>query len=439
MGEPMSVVTLKKEERAVSGSGMDRVVEKKGLTKRVKMMIGGGAATVALAAFLVFAPTGDSQTVEASRVTVSTVSKGVFEDFLPLRGRVTPSLTVFLDAVEGGRVEQVLVEDGANVQKGQLLAIMSNAQLQLDVLSREAQVTEQLNIMRSQELALERNRLESRRNLVEADYQLSRLKRQLDRDAALVEKGWVPRKTFNDTKDEYEYHQDRKAVLQESQRTDERLQATQLAQLRAAATALQKNLDVARANLDSLNLRAPVTGQLSGFTLQVGQSMGRGERLGQIDSPGRNKLVAGVDEFYLGRVQVGQKATIEAGGKTYDLKVSKIYPTVRNGEFEIDLTFVDNEPDGIQRGQTLQTKLTLGDPTPATLIPNGSFYNDTGGNWVFVVSPDGGSAEKREVRLGRRNSQFVEVLDGLQPGERVITSPYTGLTDKDRLDIASND
>lgn len=435
----MSVVTLKKEERAVSGSGMDRVVEKKGLSQRVKMMIGGGTAAVALAAFLVFAPTGDSQTVEASRITISTVSKGVFEDFLPLRGRVTPSLTIFLDAVEGGRVEQILVEDGANVQKGQLLAIMSNAQLQLDVLSREAQVTEQLNIMRGQELALERNRLESRSSLVEADYQLSRLKRQLDRDAALVEKGWVPRKTFNDSKDEFAYQQNRKQVLLESQRTDERLQASQLAQLRAAATTLQKNLAVARMNLDTLNLRAPVTGQLSGFTLQVGQSMGRGERLGQIDSPGRNKLLAGVDEFYLGRVEVGQKATVEVAGKTYPLKVIKIYPTVRNGEFEIDLAFIGDEPGGIQRGQTIQTRLTLGDPVPATLIPAGSFYNDTGGNWVFVVSPDGDSAEKRNVRLGRRNSQFIEVLDGLQPGEKVVTSPYTGLTDKDQLDIASKD
>jgi HlyD family secretion protein len=435
----MSVVTLKKEERAVSGSGMDRVVEKKGLSQRVKMMMGGGAAAVALAAFLVFAPSGDSQTVEASRITVSTVSKGVFEDFLPLRGRVTPSLTVFLDAVEGGRVEQILVEDGANVQKGQLLAVMSNAQLQLDVLSREAQVTEQLNIMRGQELALERNRLESRSSLVEADYQLSRLKRQLDRDAALVEKGWVPRKTFNDSQDEFTYQQNRKQVLLESQRTDERLQASQLAQLRAAAGTLQKNLAVARMNLDSLNLRAPVTGQLSGFTLQVGQSMGRGERLGQIDSPGRNKLLAGVDEFYLGRVQVGQQATVDVGGKSYGLKVIKIYPTVRNGEFEIDLAFTGDEPTGIQRGQTIQTRLTLGDPVPATLIPAGSFYNDTGGNWVFVVSPDGDSAEKRNVRLGRRNAQFIEVLDGLQPGEKVVTSPYTGLTDKDELDIASKD
>jgi HlyD family secretion protein len=249
----------------------------------------------------------------------------------------------------------------------------------------------------------------------------------------------VAKKTFNDTKDEFGYQQNRKQVLLESQRTDERLQATQLTQLRAAAGMLQKNLDVARANLDSLNVRAPVTGQLSGFTLQVGQSMARGERLGQIDSPGRNKLVAGVDEFYLGRVLVGQKASVDVAGKTYDLKVTKIYPTVRNGEFEVDLAFTGDEPTGIQRGQTIQTKLTLGDPAPALLLPNGSFYNDTGGSWVFVVSPDGDSAEKRPVRLGRRNNQFIEVLDGLEPGERVLTSPYTGLTDKDRLDIAAKD
>ena len=245
----------------------------------------------------------------------------------------------------------------------------------------------------------------------------------------------MPRKTFNDTKDEYGYHQNRKQVLLESQRTDERLQASQLAQLRAAATTLQKNLDVARANLDSLNLRAPVTGQLSGFTLQVGQSMGRGERLGQIDSPGRNKLVAGVDEFYLGRVQLGQKANVEWGGKSFAARVTKIYPQVQNGQFQVDLQFLGTEPANIQRGQTLQAKLTLGDPAPARLIPAGAFYNETGGNWVFVVSPDGTSATKRQVRLGRRNPDAIVVLDGLDPGERVITSPYTGFADKDRLDL----
>jgi HlyD family secretion protein len=432
----MSVVNLKANPAPpVTGSGMDRVVEKKGLSKRTKLIGGSGIGVALIAAFIAFAPTGDSQTVAADRVTVSTVQTGVFEDFLPLRARVTPLITVYLDAVEGGRVERLLVEDGATVQKGQLLAVLSNAQLQLDVLSREAQVTEQLNFMRSQELALERNRLDSRRSLVESDAQLSKMKRQLDRDAALAEQGWVSKKALGDTRDDYQFQVERRKVLLDSQRTDERLQATQLAQLRAAATSLQNSLSVARTNLDTLNLRAPVSGQLTAFSIQVGQSMSRGERLGQIDSPGRNKLIAGVDEFYLGRVQLGQTATLDWSGKTYRLKVGKIYPQVRNGEFEVDMIFVGEEPKGVQRGQTMQARLTLGDPVPATLIPNGAFYNDTGGAWVFVVSADGDVAEKRQVRLGRRNGQYIEVLDGLQPGERVITSPYTGLTDKDRLDI----
>ena len=185
----------------------------------------------------------------------------------------------------------------------------------------------------------------------------------------------------------------------------------------------------------ALLLRAPVAGQLTAFSIQVGQSMSQGERLGQIDTEG-NKLVAQVDEFYLGRVEPGQKATAEWGGKIYDLKVAKIYPQVRNGTFEVDFHFVGAAPDDIQRGQTLQTRLTLGDPAPALLIPNGAFYNETGGNWVFVVAPDGRSAVRRQVRLGRRNADFIEVLDGLDPGERVITSPYTGFAERDRLSLS---
>jgi HlyD family secretion protein len=226
-------------------------------------------------------------------------------------------------------------------------------------------------------------------------------------------------------------------LLRRAQATDEKLQSSQLAQLRTSAQSLNASLDIARSTLDALNLRAPVAGQLTAFSIQVGQSLNRGERLGQIDSAGRNKLVASVDEFYLGRVEPGQIATVETGGKTYRAKVAKIYPQVRNGAFEVDLHFIGQEPAELQRGQTLQVRLTLGDPTPALLIPNGAFYNETGGNYVFVVAPGGGSAIKRPVRLGRRNAEFIEVLEGLEPGERVITSPYTGFADKDRLDLDS--
>jgi HlyD family secretion protein len=431
----MSVVRIKKEPtpRPLTG-GMDRAIAKPRLAPWAKYAIGTG---VILAAVLLwwFAPGGSSQTVTTDRLVISEVRKGVFEDFLPLRARVTPLVTVYLDAVEGGRVEKVLVEDGTNVQKGQLLAILSNADLQLSTLARETEVAEQLNNLRTTELNLARTRLDNERNAIQAEADASKAKRQYDLQAPLAARGFVPARAFGDTRDDYDYQVKRVRVLRDAQRTDERMQSSQLVQLRATASSLQAALAIAHNNLDSLNLRAPVAGQLTAFSIQVGQSMNRGERLGQIDSSGRNKLSAGVDEFYLGRVQPGQIANVDYGGKTYRMKVAKIYPQVKNGEFEVDLIFVGDEPKGIQRGQTLQAKLTLGDPAPARLLPNGSFYNDTGGAWVFVVAPDGRSAVKRPVRLGRRNADFIEILDGLDPGEQVITSPYAGMADKSRLDL----
>lgn len=417
-----------------SGGAMDRVVERTGLSQRMKIAIGAAVLLAAVIAFYLLAPSANSQTVAADRVTVSTVERGTFDDFLPLRARVTPLVSVYLDAIEGGRVEEVLVEDGAMVQKGQLLAVLSNADLQLSVLARQTEVTQQINSMRSQELALAQTRLANERALIEAQLAADKARRQYEMQKPLAEKGFVAGKAFRDSQDDYEAARRRAHVLRRAQATDERLQSSQLAQLRQSAAVLNTGLDIARGNLDSLNLRAPVAGQLTAFSIQVGQSMSQGERLGQIDTEG-NKLVAQVDEFYLGRVEPGQKATAEWGGKIYDLKVAKIYPQVRNGTFEVDFHFVGAAPDDIQRGQTLQTRLTLGDPAPALLIPNGAFYNETGGAWVFVVTPDGSEAIKRPVRLGRRNAEYIEVLEGLEPGERVLTSPYTGFADKDRLDL----
>jgi HlyD family secretion protein len=344
-------------------------------------------------------------------------------------------VTVFLDAVESGRVEQVLVEDGAMVAPGQLLAVLSNSDLQLNVLARQTEVTQQINSMRSQELALAQTRLANERALIEADLAAQTARRQFELQQPLAERGFVSARQFADSRDTYQAAQRRAAVLRRQQSTDERLQSSQLAQLRTSAGVLNGSLEIARASLNSLNLRAPVGGQLTAFSIQVGQSFNRGERLGQIDSAGRSKLRAQVDEFYLGRVVVGQVATADVAGRPHRMRISKIYPQVRNGAFEVDLQFIGQEPADLNRGQTVQIKLTLGDPTPALLIPAGAFYNETGGNWVFVVTPDGSEAVKRQVRLGRRNQDFIEVLDGLDPGERVITSPYTGFAERDRLSL----
>src|SRR5438309_353298 len=437
MDREMSVVSMQSvDPRAPqSGSGMDRVVARRGLPKWATYAAGGVLVVLALLLFWWFAPARNSQTIAADRLTISTVAKGRFDDFVPLRGRVTPLVTVFLDAVEGGRVEKLYVEDGAMVKKGQLLAELSNSDLQNNLLARQADVSREMNSMRNMELALAQTRVSDRRNLIEAELTAQKARRQYEMQRPLAEKGFIAGRTMRDSKDDYDSSLRRLQVLKTGQTTDERLQTSQLAQLRASNASLSQSLSIARSTLDALNLRAPVDGQLTAFSIQVGQSLQRGERLGQVDSAGHNKLMADVDEFYLGRVQPGQTATVESGGRTFKAKVAKIYPQVRNGTFQIDLWFVDGEPQDIQRGQTLQVKLTLGDPSSARLIPNGAFYTETGGAWVVVVAPDGKSAVKRQVRLGRRNQDSIEVLEGLEPGERVITSPYTGFADKDRLNL----
>jgi HlyD family secretion protein len=437
----VSLVELRQPSHsdAVSGGAMDRVVVRKRLDK--KIIIGGAAAAALLLIILfwLFAPRSDSLTVAQDRLSIATAQSGTFDDFLPLRARVTPLVTVYLDAVEGGRVDQKLVEDGAHVTQGQMLAILSNAELQLSTLEKQAEVEQQLNNMRSQELALTQTRNSNLRDLNQAETDLAKARRLYDLQKPLSERGFVSMKTFNDTKDDLNYQQQRLAILKRSIAQTEALQSSQLSQLRVASSSLNSSMGIARSNLGQLSIRAPVTGDLSGFDIQLGQSLQQGERIGQIDSTGGNKLQADVDEYYLGRVRVGQTASADVDGKTYQLKVAKVYPQVRNGQFQIDLVFDGSAPSSVQRGQTVQTKLTLGDSSKAMLIPNGTFFNDTGGNWIFVVDKSGRGATKRQVQLGRRNTDFIEVLSGLSPGERVITSSYSGLTDKNHLSFGSGE
>jgi HlyD family secretion protein len=419
----------------ISGAGMDRRVEKKTSRKKLVIYAVVGAAVVAFAWWFVDTIAGGrSLTVNSQRIAISPVTTGMYEDFIPLRGRLVPSSTVFLDAIEGGRVEQVLVEDGTIVQAGDLIAVLSNTNLQLEVLGREAAVTEQLNNMRTIELQLEQNRLAHRRNLVEIDYQITRLSREIGRQRELLDNNLVSRSTIDQLEDELAYYRNRREVTLESQATDARMQEAQLQQLRDAGEQLQAGLGFARKNLEDLNVRAPVAGKLSGFNIEIGQSITRGGRLGQIDDPDGYKLNARIDEYYLGRVDLELPAIAEHNGRELELRVAKIYPQVNEGNFEVDMAFAE-QPEGLRRGQTLQTRLTLGDNTDAILVPNGTFYQETGGKWVFVVAPDGSEAIKRNVRLGRRNSDFIEVLDGLEPGERVITSPYTSFVGMDRLSL----
>ncbi|MCR9261052.1 MAG: efflux RND transporter periplasmic adaptor subunit [Pseudomonadaceae bacterium] len=423
------------QNRPPSGANMDRVIARKSFftqpwVKWVAIILVG----IAFAAFFLANYNGQSFAIEGSRITVAPVVADQFEDYIPIRGRVTPLKTVFLDVIEGGQVQERLVEDGASVTAGQLLVTLNNTSLQLDVTRNEAMVTEQLNNMRTIELQLEQNRLQHKRALVEMDYQIQRLQRQVERLSNLDQAGVAAKSQLEDSQDELEYYRKRREVTLESQETDAKLQETQLKFLRQSAQQLEGNLRLARTNLDALNVRAPVSGKLSGFNIEVGQSIQRGGRLGQIDDPDDFKLRASVDEFYLSRVDIGLQVRYDRDDE-YFLTVQKIYPQVQDGQFELDLHFDGEQPQDIKRGQTLQARLTLGDATEALIIPNGTFFQDTGGNWIFVLSDDASEAHRRNVRLGRRNTKYIEILDGLAVGERVITSAYSSFKEMDHLII----
>lgn len=416
---------------------MDRVVERSYWQRHRGRILAAGALLALLVVWLAWRPGGGRVLqVQNERLTVATVSRGKYDDYIPIRGQVAPLKTVFLDAIEGGRVEAIHVEDGAEVQAGDLLIELSNTQLQLDVIAREAEVTEQQNNLRNTELSLERNRLEHKRNLVDIEYHITRLGREIDRLTPLLAKELVDEGSLERLRDEYQWYLARQEVTRESQATDERLQKAQMEQLQIATQQLERNLQVARRNLEALNVRAPVDGKLTAFNLEIGQALERGTNIGQIDDPRRFKVTAHIDEYYLPRVDLEQKARLSHDGAGYTLVTRKIYPQVQNGTFEIDLEFDGEQPSSIRRGQSVQLNLELGSPSESLLIPNGAFYQDTGGNWVFVVSTDGQRAVRRTVRLGRRNVRFIEVLDGLDEGEQVITSPYTNYLDMDRLELS---
>ena len=380
---------------------------------------------------------GRSVHIDGQRLSVARVESGTFEDFIPIRGRIAPLKTVFLDAVQGGRVEEILLEDGALVQAGQPIVRLSNSDLQLSVMSTESRVIEQLNSMRDQELRLEQNRLNHKRSLIDIEYDIRRLTRDLKRQEELFAKGHISESEHENFVDQLNYLRESRDLRLESQSSDKRLMESQLSFFQDKASAMEQNLAFARKSLDELNVRAPVTGKLSGFDLEIGQNLVRGNRIGQIDDPNSFKLIADIDEFYLPRVDLDQPVSLTQGREEFRLRVSKVYPNVRNGQFEIDMQFIDSAPANIRRGQTIQAKLTLGDANQALLIPNGPFMQDSGGKWLFVLNSEGTEAVRREVQLGRRNHKFIEVLSGLNAGEQIIYSSYSAFEDMDRIFLDS--
>jgi HlyD family secretion protein len=379
------------------------------------------------------ASSGDA--IPISQVNVDIVGRQVFEDSLSIRGLLAPSNSFVLDVTEPGRVESKLVEDGAVVKKSQLLATLSNTSLTLDLIRSEAEVTQQLNSVRSLELQLNRQRADNIRLLSELDWQRQRMLQKLQRDEKLETKGFVSPAALSDASLELKAIEDRLSITKTAQKIDDQLLNSQLLQLKAATRKLQDSLVIARGNLESLNIRAPVAGQLTSFDLNVGQALGRGARVGQIDQPDGFKVLASVDEFHLPKLAVGLRASATINDLERLLEVRRINPQIKNSQFEIELAFAKQQGKQIataelRRGQGVNLRLQFSDPENRLVIANGPFFTESKGSWVYVLDASGRSAQKKAVKLGRQNVQFVEIIDGLKAGEKVITSSYAAFNNE---------
>ncbi len=420
-------------------SAMDRRIERRWITR--SRVIGALAillgAAVAVLGYLRYG-IARTLTVSRDRVEISTVRLGEFREYIPVSGSVEPRETVYLDAADGGQVAQLMVEEGAFVKAGEALVRLNNTNLQLQVLDCEAQLAEQLDRLASTKLQFEQSRLTHAQALINAKYQASEAEKRLERLVALKGSGLVRRSDVEDAQLEFgRLHSLEEAQVQAAT-VDEELQREQINQLDRTVAGLNRNLAIARQNLDDLIIKAPFDGELTMLDAHLGESKLAGQRIGQVDRTDGFKVEALVDEHYLPRVAIAETATTDTDidGKVHHLVVRKLYPQVTDRQFKVDLAFVGGAPPALRRGQTLQLRLDIGGERKGLVVANGPFYDDTGGQWVFVLPPGGNVAHRRAVQLGRRNLEQVEVLQGLVPGERVIVSSYDSFKDIDRVALS---
>jgi len=377
--------------------------------------------------------------VTTDNLVISTIKQAGFSEYLPLRGVVEPEKTIFIDAIDGGRVEEVLIQEGALVEQGQAILKLSNTNLQLNVLAREAEVSEQINNMRNTRLALEQNQLSLKRDVIELDFKVLRLKKQFTRNQALMKKNLISEQAYETVKDELDFQLKYRETVQQSQQKEALLQNQQLEQLAQSIKTLESNLAISRGSLDKLIIRAPTTGQLTFLDAQVGESKSNGQRLGQVDLIEQYKVTAKVDEFYISRVTKGQTASFELNQQTYHIAIAKVYPGIDNGTFKVDFKIAGKTiAKQLRLGQSVQLKFNLSSSESKLLIANGGFMQNTAGSWVFVINKDGTQASKRAISLGRKNPQTIEVLSGLTAGERVITSSYASFADAEQLSLSGS-
>jgi len=413
---------------------MDRKLEKKFWSRKRILIVGGGSLVVLLLLYnLIFADHRSRLNVEKDKITVSTVTKGTFDQYIVVTAVVQPLKTIRLDAIEGGYVSHKYLEGGSMVKEGDSILRLDNQRMQMEFMNHETEMYRLINELQNTRLSLKQNRFTLEKTLADLNYKIEQAKDLYDRNKQLVDEKIVARQEFNKNKMEYEGLVKQREIEVESQRYQEENAKIQIQQLEGTIARTQRNLQMMRQNLNNLIVRAPISGQLSSVNVEVGSSITTGQNIGQIDDLNGFKMRAEVDEHYLSRVFAGLKASFEFNNKTYDLTVTKAFPEVVNARFNVDMNFVKETPEGIRRGQSSPIRLELGKSSEAILLPVGGFFSDTGGNWVYVLDKTGKRAVKRNITLGQKNPVFFEVLEGLTPGEQVITSSYENFGDKEVL------
>lgn len=425
------------DPNTVSGAGMDKRVKKKTWTWQRVVGLAAILLFVGVSGYFVWTSTtgGRKLNVEVDKITIADVTFGPFQEFITQTGAVMPRQTVYLDASVGGRVEQIFVEEGTMVVEGQPILELSNAELQLQMFGTETQRIEQINRLEQTRFQIEQSNLRTQQDIANTEFQLLQAKREHDRLKPLYERQLIAAREYEAALDNYEYLQRRLELTVSSFQKDSQRQALQLESMEASVDQMEQNFQLSQQRLANLTLRAPITGQLSQLNAELGERQAPGFRFGQVDDlDGGYKVRAAVDEFYINRVARNQTATtLPIAGETYKMEVRRVFPEVRDGRFEVDLDFVSDAPPTIRRGQTIRFRLEMGDPGEATLLPRGGYFQTTGAQWVYVVDPSGDFAVRRDIRIGRQNDQMFEVLGGLEPGDRVITSSYETFNEADRL------
>lgn len=393
------------------------------------------ALALLVGASIYYTSGGSKLNVEAERITISEVKKGSFQEFIPVPGIVLPQTTIYLDAMEGGRVEEKLVEDGAMVKKGQPILRLSNTDLELSLVNQQTSVYNLLTQMQIAKNAAQQNTTQKLNQKTDVESAYKEAKRVYDLNKHLYEQKAIGLQEFRQAENNYNYQTERMKLTDRILKQDESSNAQQVSQASQSYLGSQNALNVMRKKVGDLVVRAPVDGQLTSLEAEIGQSKNKGERLGQIDITNGYKVRVDIDEHYISRVFIGLIGEASIANKNYRLKITKVYTQVNSGRFQVDMQFEDAAPEGIRRGQTLQIRLALSDETQALLLNKGGFFQQTGGSWVYKLSSDGQKAYKVDVQLGRQNPDYYEVVSGLQPGDKVVTSSYENYTNMSELVI----